>query len=95
MVIIKDLELPKTCSECPFEWCSGIGYGCDLVDDDLEVNKIREIKRLDNCPLRDVDNHYIKIIATYLAVYECDETSESKCFECINKIKGELMNEVS
>lgn len=49
MVAIKDMEMPKNCSECPFK---ANDYVCGLLDCAFSCNKFKE--RNYNCPLVEI-----------------------------------------
>ena len=53
-LIIKGMELPKGCWNCPFRLSGMMGAVCLCKGGTLEVNLDRGVD--DNCPLRSVDD---------------------------------------
>lgn len=51
-VLIKGMEMPKNCVECPFEKFifDELWYECPLLDGKT-VNSVRDSGRLPDCPL--------------------------------------------
>lgn len=69
-ILIKGMDMPKNCVECPFT--DNLFY-CLLVDDGGEMNREEDSPRADSCPLIEVDENEIAMLANaYLEKEKAD-----------------------
>lgn len=59
-VIVRGMEMPKTCDECPL-FSSMFSYGCDIASLGIPSRHNYDTsKRPDWCPLEDAEEVYMK-----------------------------------
>ena len=85
-VLIKNMKLPKCCSECPLEYdqfrCSLVGYSW-YEQDYLDIGFDPNISRLPECPLVDVPMPHERLIdwdwfMTRFASIEAEENNQQE-----------------
>ena len=81
MVAIKDMEMPKSCSECNLTTCKGYGepwnYCCSVTLTDIDLN---DTEKPSDCPLVEIQERKV-------GRWEKNEHTFWTCSECglINK----------
>ena len=56
-ILIKDMEMPKNCGECPFIFTSwGIEYYCHLAESSTSAEYVGR-EKMANCPLIELPPH--------------------------------------
>lgn len=74
-VIVKGMDMPESCSDCPICHCKGKdepwNYYCSATMNDINIQEW-DLTRNDNCPLRSVDG-LIEKIETDMSHYMYDD----------------------
>ena len=72
-VLIKGMEMPKSCYKCPLRRRDGMDIVCPVAHERFSVADVNILNyRLDNCPLVPVPQHG-RLIDADILVAKCDD----------------------